>query len=275
MPTDTRNTKWRQGDVLTSQAVVAIFPSIGGEDSKRIAVVISHHCDLAALESKEGECEVIIGKKVSRLDATAYGKNPRFLTIEYEENGSPFYIRLEAPQKIKVLKSELMKFDPNSNFKLDGRGLTILRNWLGSRYNREAFPEAFETLLRTETSSGVSVINSIETILKEPGKFIKMLLFELDQGTFLERTATDAPYELGINVVYEAALGDAAENAAKEVAAKLDSLFSDHFVDESGACRGINIIYSDEMSDEAVSIAAREKFQEWKLEHLSYSESEE
>lgn len=266
-----RNTKWRQGDILPEKAALQFYPELAGKLDEFFVVVISHHCDLAADESKEPDCEVIIGKKVSKLGKESNSKMARRLQIEYRMETDVVYIELRAIDKRTIGKEEFLKYDPRKDMRLDGRGIGILRNWLGSRYNREAFPEMFDRYMKNGKASGKKAVpERIEEILDSAKDHIKMLLFEVDDGVFQERDPSGDPYELGISVIYESEIGEDAMISATRVAKDLEDLFETAF--EAGRDRpyGIELIYCDEVSDEAISVARRAKLQEWKLDHLSF-----
>jgi hypothetical protein len=68
-------------------------------------------------------------------------------------------------------------------------------------YRRAAFPEAFETRLRTKIDRS-TLVEHIEAILNEGGEWIRCLLFELDDGDIRERQGPEDVYQLGITVLY-------------------------------------------------------------------------
>lgn len=85
MANSARNIFWRQGDILSEEAVaICGLKSAEGSSEPTYAIVISHDCDLAASEGKEPNAEVIIGKWVRKLGRDSFAKTARRLQIEYQ-----------------------------------------------------------------------------------------------------------------------------------------------------------------------------------------------
>lgn len=146
----TRETGWRQGHVLPSAAVRHFGLSNAVDPAGTCVVVVSHDCDLANADlAVEPEVEVIAGRIVASADGNfTWGKAPRTLHYTAQRGGSPVVVELVTPGKRSVAKADLARFDPDRTFVLDANSLAVLRSWLGSRYNRTAFPDAFVNRMR-------------------------------------------------------------------------------------------------------------------------------
>jgi hypothetical protein len=267
-----RNLSWRQGDILSDEAVaICDLVSADGSSEFIYAVVISHDCDLAASESKEPNAEVIMGKRVRKLGRDSFAKTARRLQIEYHSADGLIVLELSATEKIPVPKASLSTCAPRRDIVLDKQGRNILQKWLAARYRRAAFPEAFEARLRSPQMSGKETfLDRIEGLLEAGGDHIRGLLFDLDEGEDVERVAPADTYQLGIVVLYnslrdEPAAAAAASNAAEE----LERLFAEAFESQTGEWQGICLTYCDPMSDNAITVAQSENFKEWRLEHMS------
>lgn len=267
-----RNLSWRQGDILSDEAVaICGLQSADGSSEPVYAVVVSHDCDLAASESKEPNAEVIMGKRVRKLGRDSFAKTARRLQIEYQSADGLVVLELSATEKIPVPKASLSTCAPRRDIALDKQGHNILQKWLAARYRRAAFPEAFETRLRSPQLSGKETfLDRIEGILEAGGDHIRGLLFDLDEGADVERVAPADTYQLGIVVLYNSLRDEpAAAAVASKAAEELERLFAEAFESQTGEWQGICLTYCDPMSDNAITVAQSENFKEWRLEHMS------
>jgi hypothetical protein len=267
-----RNLSWRQGDILSDEAVaICGLESAEGSSEPIYAIVISHDCDLAASEGKEPNAEVITGRRVRKLGGDSFAKTARRLQVEYQSADGPVVLELVATGKVPVPKAKLFTSAPRRDITLDKQGLNILQRWLAARYRRTAFPEAFEARLRSPQKSGKKTfLDRIEGILEAGGDHIRGLLFDLDEGADVERAALNDTYQLGVVVLYnslrdEPAAAAVASNAAEE----LERLFAEAFETQAGEWQGICLTYCDPMSDNAITVVQSEMLKEWRLEHMS------
>ncbi len=79
----TRETPWRQGNVISPADAVALGLTKNG-DEKAIVVVISHDCDLAVEDlSEEPSVEVILGRRIPQGHGNySFAKHPRRLHLD-------------------------------------------------------------------------------------------------------------------------------------------------------------------------------------------------
>lgn len=264
-----RQLSWRQGDVLSSETAKKLGVIKEDEDEKKLAVIITHDCDLAADIAKEPDAEIIVGTQGGEaLGSDSYAKTARRLQIEYKRKGKSLIIELNAINKATISKSELFKFSPSQDILLDGRGVRILQKWLSSRYYRAAFPEFFENYLRQ--ALGKKFIKNIENILGKNGKFIRSLLFDLDDGEMQERRDPKDPYQLGIVVLYNSTTDEkSAREAAQKTADELEKLFKKAFCKADSEWLCILLKYCDIISDSTLTIAENDKLKQWRVEHMS------
>ena len=266
-----RKFSWRQGDVLTEEAAIALHLRHSENADGNFVVVISHDCDLTAIADKEPMSEVIVGRRIDKLGADSYGKTARRLHIEYQTEAEPTVVELMATAKRSISKVELFSTNPRKDMWLDGPGVGILQRWLASRYHRAAFPEAFEDRLRTAKIPGNRpFVKKIEDILAHGGDHIRALLFDLDEGNDIEREAPDDTYQLGIVVLYDSHRDEPTAAAIATKAAKdLEDLFEIAFHLPSTEWQNICIQYCDPVSDSAITVAQKETLKQWRLEHMS------
>jgi hypothetical protein len=266
-----RQFSWRQGDLLSGEAAVALGYCAPEDADATFVVVISHDCDLTAGIEREPVAELIVGLRIDKLGGDSYGKTARRLHLEFMAQDGSVVLELMATTKQPIEKQKLFEFSPRSDIELDGRGIGILQRWLAARYHRAAFPEAFEGRLRAAVVHGKrAFLKKIEIILSDGGEHIRGLLFDLDGGKDIERKAPDDVYQLGINVLYDSTKDEPTAAAVAEAAARaLEALFSTAFYSEQAGWQNICLQYCDPMSDNAITVAQREMLKQWRLEHMS------
>jgi hypothetical protein len=174
-----------------------------------------------------------------------------------------------ASQKRIVPKGVLFEYVPRQDIWLAPQDRLILQRWLAARYRRAAFPEAFETQLRTKIGRR-TLVEHIETILDEGGEWIRCLLFDLDDGDLSEREGSEDVYRLGITVLYTSTPDEPTAYAAASAAAEaLEQIFARAFERPGGVREYIDLLYCDPVSDAVLTMQQREQLTEWRLEYLS------
>lgn len=268
----TRATRWRQGHVLTDDAVDKLGLRDARAPKQTLVVVVSHDCDLAASSEKEPDVELIIGQQIEKADGNfTHAKTPRVLHIEFKTPNGPKVVELAAIRKARVAKNDLADHEPRGEFKLGPAGQSILQRWLGARYRRAAFPDAFEKRLN---ESGASA--RLSRILKPAGKHICAIFFDVDNGNEVERSEPNDAYELAIVLLYPGQPNsEESEAATLKVKEQIETVFKELFFDESKSRRGIELLDCMVMSDEALTYAQSTLMKQWRLEHLSLREDPE
>jgi hypothetical protein len=260
---NTRNTSWRQGDVVSESDLPKLVQGLPAGDNT-VGIVVSHDCDLAASEEKESRVELISARRIKRLGQDSNAKTARRLHLQYDTNAEPICFELSATEKFFVAKASLFACTSMPNARLRPEGRRILQRWLAARYDRAAFPEKFEERLRQQPTTGrKSGVDLIERALDTAGEHVRALLFDLDKGEDCERVELSDAYHLGIVVLYiENPEDDIAYDKAREVAAELEKLFT--------GLAGIELLYCDPVSDAALSVQQATQLKEWRLEYLSF-----
>lgn len=271
MADNNRQFIWRQGNVISPDVFKALGLLEPESGDQCFAVVVSHDCDLSAVQDKEPCVEVVVGKRIDKLGSDSFGKTARRLHIEYYSKDGPVAIELLATSKRSIEKHKLFATHPCRDIWLDGRGIGILQRWLASRYHRAAFPEAFENRLRMATSPGKrTLLKRIESVLADGGDHIRALLFDLDEGKDIERNGPEDVYQLGIVVLYDSLRDEpAAVQVASKAAEDLEKLFEAAFHSQDLGWKNIRLMYCDPTSDSAITVAQREMLKQWRLEYMS------
>lgn len=144
----TRTTPWRQGHLLTKEAIKAIGLSHPQFPDNTLVIVASHDCDITQTPDREPQVEVVVGRRISTVDGNnTNAKSPRTLHIEFQGAESTLG-EFVITDKKSVPKEVLGAFEPATDAKLAPPGLRIFQRWLASRYLRSAFPDEFERRLK-------------------------------------------------------------------------------------------------------------------------------
>lgn len=128
----TRDTPWRQGHVLTAEAIQALGLVHPETPESTCVVVIGHDCDLAndALQI-EPAVEVIVGRILPKGDGNYFwAKAPRTLHVDVQRNGTATVVELIATAKRFIPKQALAAFLPDATYSFPGKSLSALRSWL-------------------------------------------------------------------------------------------------------------------------------------------------
>jgi hypothetical protein len=254
-----RDTPWRQGHLLTADAIEALIPTAPEGAS---AVVVSHDCDLV---SKEEQVELIVGKTAARLDGNkTFAKSPRVLQLEYVGAAGSCIIELNATEKRMVPKKDLFKFGPESKYTRSEPNVGVLQKWLAARYRRSAFPDAFNDCLE-ETKLRELIVK----ICRAHATAIRGLYFDVDHGDERVHLTHDDPFTLGIVLLVDSGSGDEAFEEAEKAKKKLEDIFEAKFYTAEGGWKRIKLEYCDVASDQVMTVHQALLTKEWKLEYIS------
>ncbi len=266
----TRDTPWRQGHILPAAAVSEL--GLGGMVDTCV-VVISHDCDIANDDlTVEPNVEVIVGRiGVSRDGNLEWAKAPRTLHMALSCcDGTPV-IELSATRKELVPKSTLARFEPDHSLCMPPKQLATLRQWLAVRYNRSAFPDAFDRLIRAK-----KLDEKLRTVLGKHGHIITAVYFDVDKGRL--RAAEDSSlFTLSVVLAYES--GDEpleSADIADQAAERLGNEFAKRFYDEkSSTWSGVHLLSCIAMSEADLPVSRAKLLQQWRFEHVSLRNDED
>ena len=269
----TRDTPWRQGHLLTAEAIKALGLSHPETPDSTCVVVISHDCDLAndALQI-EPDVEVIVGCHLPKGDGNYFwAKAPRTLHIDVLQNDIAAVVELVATAKRFIPKQALAAFSPDPAYSFPGKSLSALRSWLGIRYNRAAFPDPFVDRL-----SQSKVDKRLAKIIEPVGNLLSAVYFDVDGGQEIDHS-DGSPYELKIVLAYPP--GDDPEQAADEVEkleADIQDLFSKkHFDQATGKWNGVALKQCMSISEDDLRVSRARLLTQWRLEYMTLKADEE
>lgn len=262
-----RDTPWRQGHLLGTDATEALGLGDVGTPDQTLVIVASHDCDLA--QSPEGEpvIELVVGRLVTEKDGNCtHAKNARKLQVEFAGTAA-FWAEFEATAKVSVEKHTLNNFAPRVGAHLSPENHAIFQMWLASRYRRSAFSDEFERRL---TSKEFKLHEKIAKAVKPHGELIAGVFFDVDEGAEVARDGPDDTYTLDITILHSADPDfDAAEKAADAAAKAIEKAFRDKLFDPTNTWKHIELRSCDPVSESVLSYQQFKQLKRWRLEHIS------
>lgn len=261
-----RNTPWRQGHLLSQDAVTALGLCYAAAPEQTVVIVSSHDCDLAQTPEEEPKIEVVIGCLVTDKDGNCtHAKNARKLHVEFV-GGDTFWAEFKATAKHFVDKLRLNELEPRPGVHLTSENHTIFQMWLASRYRRSAFPDEFERRLVQKTKLAEKIAKAV----KPHGELISGVFFDVDEGVEVMRIGPDDTYTLDIIILYAAAPDvDAAARAASQAVDAIQTAFKAKLLMSNQQWQYIELRFCDAISESVLSYQQFKQLKRWRLEHIS------
>lgn len=263
-----RDTPWRQGLILTSEACIEFnLTHPDGQDCTVVAIV-THDCDLTQHPSKEPSVEVMVGRRIDKLDSNCtHAKSARKLHIEFTGE-VPMFAEFDATNKTCISKEALGKFYPQVNVSLLPDKYNIYQYWLASRYRRSAFPDAFERRLKDETG----IAKKIAKALEPHGEHIIGIFFDVDEGGDVKREAPDDTYTLDIHLLHSSEPDFfASEAAAKQAADVITRAFKDQLYEPTKTWKLIELHACEVWSETTMTYQHFKQLKQWRLDYISFA----
>jgi hypothetical protein len=175
------------------------------------------------------------------------------------------YLELRAIGKREIPKDRLAEYLPDGGLELTRKNLSILQQWLASRYRRAAFPDEFENRLR-ETGVG----ERIKKIIEPLGTYLVAIFFDVDEGKELERKGPDDRYMLGVDLLYSTESDPvAALSEAEQAASAISAAFRERCFIAGKGWQEIELLGCEPISDEAMPYAMSTQLKKWNADYLS------
>lgn len=259
------NTKWRQGHLLSTQALCDLKLLHPKRPEATIAIVVSHDCDLSQAPETEPVVEIIVGCEIDAVDGNyAFAKSPRTLHMRCTSGTTSKNIEIVATAKVAIKKSDLAPYEPESEVRASYEQLVVLQRWLSARYYRSAFPDEFN---RRRNASGIE--ETLKSVSKKFGSHIRAVFFDIDEGAEVERSGEADTYQLNIVLIYDTDVDEAvAETETEKACALLEAAFNNKLCPK-GVWKDIELQSCMFMSDEAISWRQAQSFKEWRAENVS------
>ena len=264
----TRDTPWRQGHLLDSDAIAALGLAHRLVPENTVAVIATHDCDLAQVPEGEPCIEVIVGRVIDATDTdgnSTTAKNARKLHIEFGGT-PPMWVELEATYKTPIDKAHLASFSPVADASLSPENHAIFQMWLASRYRRSAFPDEFEQRLTKETKLAEKIAKAV----KPHGDLISGVFFDVDAGAEITRNGPDDTYTLDIIILHSADPNFmAAETTAISVATAIKKAFKEKLYDSAKKWQFIELRSCEPVAESVLTYQEFKPLKRWRLEHIS------
>ncbi|GAP37404.1 hypothetical protein ABXN37_19990 [Piscinibacter sakaiensis] len=231
--------------------------------------MVTHDCDIAAPEEREPQVEVIIGRRIEQLGADTNAKTARRLHLVFEVGENEVAVELLAASKTQLPKQAVLGRPPLSNWVLAPDSLVTLQHWLAARYRRAAFADEFEARLKAKPGQ---LERKIAKALGPAGLHVLAVLFDVDEGAEVVRTAPDDVYRLRITLLYDSTKDEpAAFSAAQKAAATIEDAFESAFFDGVRWTQ-IQLLSCDAVSDSVMTVAESRLLKRWRLDHVSLAD---
>lgn len=262
---DRGSISWRQGNLLTKEALEGL--GFNPEEIKEglLAVIASHDCDIANHPAQEPNVEIIVGHRIDKLNGNhSNAKNPRKLHCEFSGN-EVLCAEFLATNRQLADKQKLASFEASDITALPPDEKNTLQKWLASRYRRSAFSDEFDRRLKSS-----KLAEKIGKIVKPTERHIIAILFDVDEGEELDRAESEV-YILDVVVLYSVRHDPGeSEDIAQNVAHEIVNAFESKLLDEnSQTWSQIELRYCEAISEEVLTYHEFSQMKPWRLDHLS------
>ncbi len=240
---DARFAHWRQFSCITITETPYLdeIVQLSHCDKNAVFVLLTHSCSIVADLEKEPKVEYVIGRLIDKPDPSfMHRKNPRILHIELLKEKQPVWVELLIPERGTFNKEELLKCAPSKVFSVPPGAQETFKRWLGDRYTRPAFPDAFNERMRKAN-------NKIEQAMKLPAaSSITGIYISLDPSD--EELNNDTPYELGVYMTYDPQLDDDTFSACGSLRDKIQDALGRLPENEISLIDEVKLVSEDDMS---------------------------
>lgn len=260
-----RDTPWRQGNLLGSDAVDALKLRHPEFQEKTLVIIATHDCDLAQHPDAEPRIEVIVGHLTDKDGTYAHAKSARRLHIEFS-GADVFWAEFDAIAKLSIAKADLAQFSPRSDAHLTPESHATFQMWLASRYRRSAFPDEFERRLTRETKLAEKITKAV----KPHGDLIAGVFFDVDDGAEVIREGATETYTLDITILHTAEPDFlAADKAATDAAMAIEKAFKEKLFEPTKTWQHIELRSCEPISESVMTYFDFKRLKRWRLEHIS------
>ncbi len=262
-------TSWRQGHVLQHADAVALG-LVKPEQVQHKVVLITHDCDLQSHSEKN--VEVIVGPLKKGANIMKRAKHPRILDLCFEKpiSDNQNAIELRHENKTTLPKESFACVEHDPVFTISAEEKQGLKQWLAAKYGRPAFPNVFEERLRAfNDGKKFNFEKEVARIIASKSEHIIGIFFDLGSERFND-LEEGIPYELSINVVYDALEGGPnARTDAEQTCAALEEIFFTYYGNPSSESELIALENCSAVADTHFSLFALRRMDQWRVEFIS------
>ena len=254
----TRETPWRQGSFVPREAAISLALMDDADSAKKLAIVVSHDCDLANEISEEPNVEIIVADRIPAcLSDKTYAKNVRILHIDIEGPGGRSALELVARNKVSIPKSQLASFGPDAAYSIGKPELDTVRSWLAARYKRASIPDGLQVLVK----------DIFEDVAKKRDRPRALRGIWIDFEPDADHLEAGDKYELWVVVVYSSSDGGA-KSVAEETAKQIERKFKNKYW-KDGKWAGLELRECTVRSDTEFTLYDTLRYKLFRLEYLS------
>jgi hypothetical protein len=264
---DSRNdTVWQQGYVLSPEGAMNLGLANPAAEKDSLILMVSHDCDLVESADVEPFCEIIVGRRITKVDGTfTTAKNPRRLHLEFSSGDEKIAGEFFAADKKQIEKASFLRQAPDPNIRLRSDDQHWLQVWLSIRYFRGIFPDEFDRRLKAKPAE---VHKKIGNTIKGTGSHLVMVLFDIDGGRDLIHDGPNDLYSLTILLIYDVSKDPGvAEAAAKKAAQSIKSIFRNHYF-IGGQWKDIEFRDCLPISEDALTFYSWRRSKIWHFDYL-------
>jgi hypothetical protein len=253
---DIKDRGWYQGAVFTADSTREILAdSYPGIDVRLI--LAAHDCDLVHRGVGEPFIDVFVAEPVKRLSSTeSKARNARRLHIpiaileESKNYELKFWSRRTLPRAI--LNSHVPATDAHLR-----ESLPVFRSWLGKRYDRAAWPDAFNERLGPDSHK------RLRELLSPSEHCFREIFLSIEPADF-ELSIEEGPYVVRVALVMSEADTGRPEFVAE--AQRCKEALNRYLT----ACQGIDVELVEVMSDTDFTWADLDTYRLWDFTDLSF-----
>jgi len=253
---------WRQGSVIPP----ALANTLRAEgllpwklSEHELLVVISQDCDVTSPDFRiEPDVELIKASLLPKSEKHGHyywAKNPRVYQFEASgSEGNPVIWQFRIQERVSVPRNLLLAAQPDVNYALPPEDLKKLCLWVGRRYFRVAFPDAFND--RTNDA-----VKTLRKTLKSKGDLLTAIyLFFVTE----EELPRDEPYEVIMYGSMRLENFDVPEKRteAQKLLDKVEAALA--------TCTGIDVKESVLKSEADISLDELRRLKRWDFDDLTF-----
>lgn len=189
------------------------------------ALVASQDCDVVAHPNTESHVDLLPARVVDESNgALQHGKHPRRLCLQLADGR---FATVDVRQRVTISKEAVTDLAPLHPSAPQPDQRRLLARWLGKRYTRHAFPDAFNERLRAQHSK-------LERLSKKQQSALVTAIFLI----------LNSEEELVDGVDYEVVMWFACRRGVAEDSTKRPSLeaYAKSFADAVHSCDGIKVV---------------------------------
>jgi hypothetical protein len=256
---------WRQGSILPPELISELLEA--GElraiaTVADILIVVSHDCDVTSASlANEPSVELLLARPLAEGSfhgGLTHGKNPRRLHFFVEISGSPTAAEARADERFVISRSRLKSYRPDPGRVCSRQVRDEIVLWLVKRYDRAAFPDAFNARI-------AKAKKSIGKALETKGEGIHEIFIAMESW---DELPDGEPYR--VHLVATMSTDEFGDPESRERAQQA----LDVMEEKLQGCGGVEIVDAGLVSEADVSLADFRLMERFDYDYLSANTEE-